>query len=111
MKVNRNAQRLIEYLREHQPATVARMVLDGVLNAPDASNAIHYGVRRGVFERVAHPGAGPGERPQYRLTGQPLHLSKSVASAPSFDALLAAWGITSASPEWPDERKQLVMVE
>ncbi|MGF6851259.1 hypothetical protein [Paraburkholderia sp. CI3] len=55
MKVSRNAQRTIEYLHEHQPTTVARMVLDGGMNSRDASNAVHDGVGRGVFEASRTP--------------------------------------------------------
>ncbi|MEX3816293.1 hypothetical protein AB3X96_39835 [Paraburkholderia sp. BR13439] len=108
MKLHDNALRLIEYLHDNAPATVAQIALNGVLNARDASVAIQYGIQRGVFERIRHPGAKSGERVQYRLTGRPLSHGKDQVCAPSFDALLAAWGIVSVSPEWPDERKQVV---
>jgi hypothetical protein len=97
MKAHGNAQRLVRWLRQHQPATVAQIAANGVMNSRDASDAVQYGVRHGVFERMKRPGASANERVQYRLTGQPLPALKS-APAPSFDGLLQAWGIASTPP-------------
>jgi hypothetical protein len=97
MKAHGNAQRLVRWLRQHQPATVAQIAANGVMNSRDASDAVQYGVRHGVFERMKRPGASANERVQYRLTGQPLPALKA-APAPSFDGLLQAWGIASAPP-------------
>jgi hypothetical protein len=88
-----------------------RMVADGVLGSRDASDAVQYGIRLGVIERIRHPGMKSDERVQYKLTGQPLRESRQVRIGPSFDALLAAWGIGSVAPEWPDEQKRVVQVE
>jgi predicted transcriptional regulator of viral defense system len=53
MKTHRNTERLIRYLREqHQPVTVARVAIAGVMNRRDASEAMQYGVRNGAIERI-----------------------------------------------------------
>ena len=71
MKTHRNAERLIGYLRElHQPVPVGRVAIAGVMNRRDASDAMQYGVRQGVIERIKVPGASARERVLYRLTGQ-----------------------------------------
>jgi pantothenate kinase type III len=94
LKTRRNAERLIGYLREqHQPVTVARIVAAGIMNSHDASDAIQYGVRHGVIERIKRRGARANERVQYRLTSHSLPATRKDVAAPSFDALLTAWGI------------------
>jgi hypothetical protein len=98
MKTNDNAQKLILWLREHQPATVAEIAANGVMNSRDASDAVQYSVRHGVLERVKRPGASANARVQYRLTGQALPVLKTP-TAPSFDGLLQAWGIASTPPQ------------
>lgn len=101
MKNHRHAEQLIAYLREQsQPVTVARIVAAGVMNSRDASDAIQYGVRHGVFERIRRPGARANERVQYRLTGHRLPAVRE-AGTPSFDALLTAWGIARIPPQLP----------
>ncbi|WP_199545158.1 hypothetical protein [Paraburkholderia kururiensis] len=58
MKTHRNAERLIGYLREqHQPVTVTRVAIAGVMNRRDASDAMQYGVRQGAIERIKVPGS------------------------------------------------------
>ncbi|SFT50303.1 hypothetical protein [Paraburkholderia aspalathi] len=106
MKAHSNAEKLVRWLRQHQPATVAQIAANRVLNSRDASDAIQYGLRHGVFERTARPGMRANERVQYRLTGQPLPARKA-APAPSFDGLLEAWGIASTPPRLaaPTSRK------
>lgn len=106
MKVHGNADRLIQWLRENQPATVAQIAANRVMNSREASDAIQYGVRHGVFEREQRVGVGANERVQYRLTGKPLPQLKSTPS-PSFDGLLKAWGIARNPPllETPTSRK------
>lgn len=111
MKTHRNAERLIEYMREHQPTTATRVVMDGVMNARDVSGAIRHGMRHGVLERVKRGDASPGERFQYRLTGRALPPDRTEGRTPSFDALLVAWGIRCAPPQWPDERKRVVVLD
>ena len=102
MKVHDNIAKLIEYLREHpKPVTVAHMVAAGVMNSRDAYDAVQYGVRHGVMERIRVPGAAPRARAQYRWTGQPLPPVKNGTYGPSFDALLAAWGIARVPPRLP----------
>jgi hypothetical protein len=98
-----NARKLIEYLRASQPATVARVVNDGVLNSRDASDAMQFGVRHGVIERIKRQGERPGERVAYRLTGHPLAEPRKGDVSPSFDALLGAWGIAQVPLEMPSE--------
>lgn len=102
MKARDNAERLIDYLRKHpQPITVAELVAVGVMNSRDASDALQYGVRHGVIERIRRAGARPNERVQYRLTGRPAPLVAKSAAGPSFDALLTAWGIARVPPRLP----------
>lgn len=98
MKAHSNAQKLLPWLRKHQPATVAQIAAHGVMNSRDASDAVQYGVRHGVLERIKQPGASANERVQYRLTGHPLPLLKSTPPATSFDGLLQAWGIARTPP-------------
>jgi hypothetical protein len=107
MKAHSNAQKLVSWLREHQPATVAQIAAHRVMNSRDASDAVQYGVRHGVFERIKRPGASANQRVQYRLTGQPLPALKSMPPAPSFDGLLQAWGIARTPPRLaaPTSRK------
>lgn len=97
MKAHDNAKKLMQWMRQHQPATVAQIAANGVLNSRDASDAVQYGVRHGVLEPMKRPGASGNARVQYRLTGQPLPVLKTVA-APSFDGLLQAWGIAQIPP-------------
>jgi hypothetical protein len=106
MKVHDNADTLVRWLRQHQPATVAQIAANRVMNSREASDAVQYGVRHGVFERVKRPGASANERVQYRLTGQPLPTLKA-SPGPSFDGLLQAWGIARNPPllEAPTSRK------
>ena len=102
MKVHRNTEKLVQYLREHpQPTTVARIALAGVMSSGDTSKAIQYGVQLGVIERIRRPGAPQAERVQYRLTGQSLQPARNGVGAPSFDALLTAWGIALVPPRLP----------
>jgi hypothetical protein len=104
MKTRRNAERLIAYLREqHQPVTVTRVAIAGVMNRGDASAAMQYGVRQGAIERIKVPGASASGRVLYRLTGQQLPVLEKEESAASFDALLAAWGIARVPPPLPGE--------
>ncbi|MGF6408391.1 hypothetical protein OKW37_000061 [Paraburkholderia sp. MM5482-R2] len=106
MKVHDNADKLVRWLRQHQPATVAQIAANRVMTSRDASDAMQYGVRHGVFERVKRLGASANERVQYRLTGHPLPPLKSTPG-PSFDGLLQAWGIARNPPllEAPTSRK------
>ncbi|MEM5388345.1 hypothetical protein VSR68_32975 [Paraburkholderia phymatum] len=99
MKAHGNVEKLVRWLREHQPATVAQIVANGVMNSRDASDAVQYGVRHGVLERIKRPGARPNERVQYRLTGQALPALKTAPAAPSFDGLLQAWSIARTPPD------------
>ncbi|CAE6866899.1 hypothetical protein R75465_08019 [Paraburkholderia aspalathi] len=99
MKNRDNAERLIDYLRKHpQPTTVAALAAAGVMNSRDASDAVQYGVRHGVIERIRRPGARPNERAQYQLTGRPSPVAPKGIAGPSFDALLTAWGIARVPP-------------
>lgn len=98
MKANDNAKRLILWLRQHQPATVAQIAASGIMNSRDASDSVQYAVRHGVLERVIRPGGSGNARVQYRLTGQALPVVKTAAG-PSFDGLLEAWGIARTPPK------------
>ena len=105
MNTRRNTERLIGYLREqHQPVTIARIAAAGVMNSHDASDAIQYGVRHGVIERIKRRGARANERVQYRLTGHPLPAARKDVAAPSFDALLTAWGVAHIPPPFQVRR-------
>ena len=102
MKTLRNAERLIAYLREQSaPVTVAHVAEAGVMNSRDATHAVQYGVRHGAIERIKRPGARVTERVLYCLTGQPLQVRTEETLAPSFDALLMAWGIARVPPQLP----------
>ncbi|MFL9937164.1 hypothetical protein P0D88_51570 [Paraburkholderia sp. RL18-103-BIB-C] len=103
MNARDNAEKLIDYLRRHpQPTTVAELANAGVMNSRDASDALQYGVRHGVIERIRRPGARPNERVQYRLTGRPVPSAAKGAAGPSFDGLLTAWGIARVPPRLPE---------
>lgn len=111
MKTHRNAERLIAYLRElHQPVTVTHVAIAGVMNRRDASDAMQYGVRQGAIERIKVRGASARERVLYRLTGQQLPVLKKEESAPSFDGLLAAWGIARVPPQLSTEVSMRVVL-
>ncbi|NPT62458.1 hypothetical protein [Paraburkholderia elongata] len=101
MKAHSNAQKLVDWLRENQPATVAQVAATGMMNSRDASDAVQYATRHGVLERIKRPGASASERVQYRLTGHALPALKSAPVAPSFDGLLLAWGIARTPPRLP----------
>jgi len=107
LKTHSNAEKLITFLRKHQPATVTvtAIVRAGLMNSRDASGGLQYGIRHGAIEREMRPGATYSERVQYRLTGRPLGRPPMPAGddpgAPSFDALLKAWGITPVRPPVP----------
>jgi hypothetical protein len=105
LKTHRLAEKLVTYLRSHQPATVAAIVLAGVMTSKEAGGGLQYGIRHGVIERVKRPGAAYNGRLQYRLTGRRLPrvslAEDDGASAPSFDALLSAWGIAPVAPPVP----------
>lgn len=109
MKSRRNVETLMRYLRVHQPATVVRMAEANMMNTRDVSDAMRYGVRWGVFEREKCADI-PG-RAQYKLTGQSLAANGAGPCAPSFDALLAAWGfppVPLASDHKGRSRKVLI---
>jgi hypothetical protein len=57
LKTHRHAQKLVVYLRRHQPATVAAVVLAGLMTSREARGGLQYGIRHGVIERVKRPGA------------------------------------------------------
>jgi hypothetical protein len=101
MKAHTNAQKLIDWLRQYQPATVAQVAAAGVRNSRDASDAVQYATRHGVLERIKRPGASASERVQYRLTGHALPVLNATPAAPSFDGLLLAWGIARTPPRLP----------
>jgi hypothetical protein len=104
MKTHRNAEQLVGYLREQrQPVTVTHVATAGVMNRHDVSNAMQYGVRHGAIERIKVSGARASERVLYRLTGRQLPALGKQGSAPTFDALLAAWGIARVPPQLPGE--------
>ncbi|MFX1767717.1 MULTISPECIES: hypothetical protein [Paraburkholderia] len=98
MKVHHNAEKLCAWMRQYGAATVKQIAASGTLNSRAASDAVQYAVRHGVLERVKQSGATPSERVQYQLTGRELPVLKSGPTAPSFDALLCAWGIPQKPP-------------
>jgi hypothetical protein len=105
LKTHRLAEKLITYLRSHQPATIPTIVLAGVMTATEARGGLQYGIRHGVIERVKRPGATNSDRLQYQLTGRCLpkvmFADNDDLSAPSFDALLSVWGIEPVPPPVP----------
>jgi hypothetical protein len=52
MEIRSNVKKLIAYLDENQPTTIARVVHAGVMNACDAANALQYAIRHGLIERT-----------------------------------------------------------
>ncbi|TDG02015.1 hypothetical protein E1N52_41915 [Paraburkholderia guartelaensis] len=62
------------------------------MNSRTASDAVQYALRYGALEHVVRRGASAKNRVNYRATGVALPIPRSK-SAPSFDELLAAWGI------------------
>jgi hypothetical protein len=105
LKTHRHAQKLVAYLRTDQPATVAAIVLAGLMTSREARGGVQYGIRHGMIERVKRPGAAYNERTGYRLTGRSLPAvivaEDNDASGPSFDALLDVWGIAPLPPPMP----------
>jgi hypothetical protein len=102
MKALGNVAKLIEYLRSRsQPASVARIVADGVMTANEAYYALRCGIRNGVVERINGADGRPNEQARYRWTGRSLPLDKRVVRGHSFDALLAAWGMATVPPRIP----------
>lgn len=98
MKAHRNTETLVDWLRQHQPATVAKITVSGLMNSRDASDAVQYAARHGILERIRRPGASATERVQHRLTGQQLPVLKAAPAVPSFDSLLQAWGVARTPP-------------
>jgi hypothetical protein len=106
MKVHGDIAKLLDYLRKNpQPLTVTNVAMAGLMNSRDAYHALEYGVRNGVIERIQVPRSSLKERVQYRSTGRPLLPGKTNAAGPSFDALLAAWGIARVPPSLPSHTK------
>jgi hypothetical protein len=102
MKIHRNAEVLIRYLdNQPGPVTAAKVIRAGLMDPRDTSAAIRYGVLHGAIERVRVRGVSAVERIRYRLTDLPLPSPKCSMIAPSFDALLEAWGIARVPPQEP----------
>ncbi|WP_206955922.1 hypothetical protein [Trinickia acidisoli] len=95
LTLHRNAEKIMTYLREHQPSTVATIARSGIITSRAATDAIQYAMRCGAITRELSPHARYCERFQYRLTGQSLcpEPRGKETIEPSFDALLGAWGI------------------
>lgn len=97
MKVRKNAEALIRYLKnQNRPVTMTGLAPTGI-NRRDLSEAIKYGINRGVFAVVHYLEIRYGEPPRYQWTGRALPPIEDVDKEPSFDALLAAWGISHVS--------------
>lgn len=97
MKVHKNAEALIRYLeKQKRPVTMTGLTSTGI-SRRDLSEAIKYGVERGVFEVVHYLEIRYGEPPRYQWTGSALPPIENVDKEPSFDELLAAWGISHVS--------------
>jgi hypothetical protein len=102
MKVHLNIAVLLEYMRERSlPVTVTEIAAAHVMGTNDAYHALQYGVRNGVIERIEASESSLKDRVQYRWTGQTLRCGKKGEGGPSFDALLAAWGIARVPPCLP----------
>jgi hypothetical protein len=83
-----NVETLIKWFRRREkPAGMAEICAAGLFDARAAHGAVGYAVRHHVLE----PEGEASRRRLYRLTGRPLPSERQDA-APSFDALLAAWG-------------------
>jgi len=105
----RHAEQLVDYLQEHDSASVTEVVRSGLMNAQDATTAIRYCIRHQVIsqEEVVH-NAPLHERVRYHLTGTLLRQSQQRGY--SFDALLRAWGLPMIPPECYEGRRRLVVV-
>ncbi|MBK3786742.1 hypothetical protein G3A43_41905 [Paraburkholderia aspalathi] len=103
MKIYGNAQKLIDWLRVHQPATMVKIVSTGMMQPRTVRDAVQYAMRQGAVERIRRPGASSNERGLYQLTGRPLQERINNPTGPSFDGLLSAWGIARVPPQLPSE--------
>ncbi|WP_250479988.1 MULTISPECIES: hypothetical protein [unclassified Caballeronia] len=92
----RKIEKLIRWMRKHQPAHLQEVVHAGLLSLADATEAIQHGFAQGVFTQASHAPTTPVDRIPYELTGRRLRLSKDP-NPPSFDALLHVWGIEPMS--------------
>lgn len=108
MKAHHNAEKLFVWLLQHQPATIKQITASGLLNSREASDSVRYAIRCGVIEAHRRAGAAAEERVPYQLTGRPLPAPKTAAPAPSFDALLSAWGIAQVPPTLPSRMARRV---
>jgi hypothetical protein len=96
-----NAEALVRYLDQHQPATLASVMSADVMSLNDATNALQYGIRHRMIERVELPGGHSGDLARYRPTGRSQAKEKKESGMRPFDALLVAWGIATVPPELP----------
>ncbi len=81
-----NVETLIDWFRRREkPAGMAEICAAGLFDVRAAHGAVGYAVRHHVLKGEM------SRRRLYRLTGRPLP-SERRDVAPSFDALLAAWG-------------------
>jgi hypothetical protein len=101
MKVHEDAQRVMDWLADNQPATIAQITAAGMMTARAASNAIDYATSNRAIEPIQSHGQRVSERFDYRLTGRPLPTRPGLKSPLSFDALLVAWGIALNPPSLP----------
>ncbi|WP_233874905.1 hypothetical protein [Paraburkholderia adhaesiva] len=101
MKVHENARLLMHWLAENQPATIAQIAAAGLMTSRALSDAVGYATRHGTIVRIQLPVKSGRECFELRLTGRALPTGPGLASPPSFDELLSAWGITLNPPSLP----------
>jgi hypothetical protein len=98
MSAQENAELLLAWFRERSSATVSEIVASGLMKPRTASDAVQYALRNGALERIVRSGASAKDRVHYRATGVALPASRTQAGRPSFECLLAAWGIAVEPP-------------
>jgi hypothetical protein len=100
MKAHTNAARIMGWIKQNglDTATAAQVGASRLMTARDAAYALEYGARHGALERVKRADCAQNERVAFRPTGKALPKLRVHSEAPSFDALLSAWGIPTVPP-------------
>lgn len=100
MKAHTNASKIMGWIKENGTgtATAAQVGASRLMSARDAAYALEYGARHGALERIKRPGSPQNERVAFKLTGKALPKLPAQSAAPSFNALLKAWGIPTIPP-------------
>ncbi|WP_155646787.1 hypothetical protein [Burkholderia territorii] len=104
----RHAEQLVDYLQEHDSASMTEVVRSGLMSVGDAKTAIRYCIRHRVIGQDVVLNAPLHERVRYHLTG--ILLRQSRQRGYSFDALSRAWGLAMTPPDNYEGRRRLFVV-